>query len=435
MEKENENQEENEKKMLNKKLMTLFFGIDKERRDLSDKLNIIPCEKISILSELSSDNNKIFISSYGEMYFQQVILKKTLFKNQEFMKKLLFILAKIVHPNIQLYYGCMFIKFNSSFISSDNHYDNYECFLVFEYIPLKKIKELGYLKDILSSNEIIYFKIILMDKLAQILSYLYMSNCPYLLINVKNILLNSKLLSDKYQHLKIIYGDYNNYIINDLIKLIKIGNFIKYSNKFHLNPIDNESLEEISFHSPEILKYILNDTNNLVELYENSFLEKSDIWSFGCFIFFLFFEKNPYHEINCKNELIHKIIKEENFLKSQNINIENNNNIMKEICKCIKLCTNKNEDFRPSFNEIIPVIENLKRNFYKNYLSNEKKEEMKINVNDYYKEFSYYQLSKYQESNIMNEEIKKYKKIEEQIKISEEQINNLKKSIIINNKK
>jgi hypothetical protein len=60
---------------------------------------------------------------------------------------------------------------------------------------------------------------------------------------------------------------------------------------------------------------------------------------------------------------------------------------------------------------------------------------MKINVNDYYKEFSYYQLSKYQESNIMNEEIKKYKKIEEQIKISEEQINNLKKSIIINNKK
>ena len=51
------------------------------------------------------------------------------------------------------------------------------------------------------------------------------------------------------------------------------------------------------------------------------------------------------------------------------------------------------------------------------------------------KEFSYYQLSKYQESNIMNEEIKKYKKIEEQIKISEEQINNLKKSIIINNKK
>ena len=107
MEKENENQEENEKKMLNKKLMTLFFGIDKERRDLSDKLNIIPCEKISILSELSSDNNKIFISSYGEMYFQQVILKKTLFKNQEFMKKLLFILAKIVHPNIQLYYGFM----------------------------------------------------------------------------------------------------------------------------------------------------------------------------------------------------------------------------------------------------------------------------------------------------------------------------------------
>ena len=427
-----ENETENSTKLLNKKLMKLFLGNDKERRDLSDKLNIISPDVISILSEVSSANN-IFISSYGEMYFKYVIIKKIIFKNQEFMKKLLFILAKIVHPNIQLYYGCMFKKNNSSFISTNN--DNYDFYLVFEYIPSIKIKELGYLKEILTPNEIIYFKIILIDKLAQILSYLYMSNCPYLLINVKNILLNSKLLSDKYQHLKIIYGDYNNYIINDLIKLIKIGNFIKYSNKFHLNPIDNESLEEISFHSPEILKYILNDTNNLVELYENSFLEKSDIWSFGCFIFFLFFEKNPYHEINCKNELIHKIIKEENFLKSQNINIENNNNIMKEICKCIKLCTNKNEDFRPSFNEIIPVIENLKRNFYKNYLSNEKKEEMKINVNDYYKEFSYYQLSKYQESNIMNEEIKKYKKIEEQIKISEEQINNLKKSIIINNKK
>jgi hypothetical protein len=71
-----------------------------------------------------------------------------------------------------------------------------------------------------------------MDKLAQILSYLYMSNCPYLFINTKNVLLNSKLLTDKYQHLKIIYSDYNSYINNDLIKLIKIGNFLKYNKKF-----------------------------------------------------------------------------------------------------------------------------------------------------------------------------------------------------------
>ena len=54
---------------------------------------------------------------------------------------------------------------------------------------------------------------------------------------------------------------------------------------------------------------------------------------------------------------------------------------------------------------------------------------MKININDYYKEFSYYQLSKYQESNIMNEEITKYKKLEEEIKISEKQIQNIKNKI------
>ena len=402
-----ENETENSTKLLNKKLMKLFLGNDKERRDLSDKLNIISPDVISILSEVSSANN-IFISSYGEMYFKYVIIKKIIFKNQEFMKKLLFILAKIVHPNIQLYYGCMFKKNNSSFISTNN--DNYDFYLVFEYIPSIKIKELGYLKEILTPNEIIYFKIILIDKLAQILSYLYMSNCPYLFINTKNVLLNSKLLTDKYQHLKIIYSDYNSYINNDLIKLIKIGNFLKYNKKFHLNPLDIESIDEISFHSPELIKYLINDENDMIELYENSFLEKSDIWSFGCFIFFLFFEKNPYKDINSKNELINKIIEEENFLKSQNINIENENNVIKDIIKCIKLCTYKNEDFRPCFNDIIPVIDNIKKNFYNEFLSNEKKEQMKININDYYKEFSYYQLSKYQESNIMNEEITKYKK-------------------------
>jgi hypothetical protein len=422
-----ENETENSTKLLNKKLMKLFLGNDKERRDLSDKLNIISPDVISILSEVSSANN-IFISSYGEMYFKYVIIKKIIFKNQEFMKKLLFILAKIVHPNIQLYYGCMFKKNNSSFISTNN--DNYDFYLVFEYIPSIKIKELGYLKEILTPNEIIYFKIILIDKLAQILSYLYMSNCPYLFINTKNVLLNSKLLTDKYQHLKIIYSDYNSYINNDLIKLIKIGNFLKYNKKFHLNPLDIESIDEISFHSPELIKYLINDENDMIELYENSFLEKSDIWSFGCFIFFLFFEKNPYKDINSKNELINKIIEEENFLKSQNINIENENNVIKDIIKCIKLCTYKNEDFRPCFNDIIPVIDNIKKNFYNEFLSNEKKEQMKININDYYKEFSYYQLSKYQESNIMNEEITKYKKLEEEIKISEKQIQNIKNKII-----
>ena len=422
-----ENETENSTKLLNKKLMKLFLGNDKERRDLSDKLNIISPDVISILSEVSSANN-IFISSYGEMYFKYVIIKKIIFKNQEFMKKLLFILAKIVHPNIQLYYGCMFKKNNSSFISTNN--DNYDFYLVFEYIPSIKIKELGYLKEILTPNEIIYFKIILIDKLAQILSYLYMSNCPYLFINTKNVLLNSKLLTDKYQHLKIIYSDYNSYINNDLIKLIKIGNFLKYNKKFHLNPLDIESIDEISFHSPELIKYLINDENDMIELYENSFLEKSDIWSFGCFIFFLFFEKNPYKDINSKNELINKIIEEENFLKSQNINIENENNVIKDIIKCIKLCTYKNEDFRPCFNDIIPFIDNIKKNFYNEFLSNEKKEQMKININDYYKEFSYYQLSKYQESNIMNEEITKYKKLEEEIKISEKQIQNIKNKII-----
>ena len=54
---------------------------------------------------------------------------------------------------------------------------------------------------------------------------------------------------------------------------------------------------------------------------------------------------------------------------------------------------------------------------------------MKINLNDYYKEFSYYQLSKYQESNIMNEEIRKYKKLEEEIKISEEQIQKIRNNL------
>ena len=86
---------------------------------------------------------------------------------------------------------------------------------------------------------------------------------------MKNVLLNSKLLTDKYQHLKIIYSNSDTYS-NDLIKLIKIGNFLKYNLKFDLNPLDNESIEEISFHSPEILKYLSNkDKNILIEFYYN----------------------------------------------------------------------------------------------------------------------------------------------------------------------
>ena len=152
-------------------------------------------------------------------------------------------------------------------------------------------------------------------------------------------------------------------------------------------------------------------------------------------LFFLFFEKIPYYNINDKNQLINFIIKEDNFIKNQNFNFENESNIIKDIIKVIKLCTNINEDFRPSFKDIIPIIEKIKINFYNEFLNNEKKEKMKINLNDYYKEFSYYQLSKYQESNIMNEEIRKYKKLEEEIKISEEQIQKIRNNLhLIKNK-
>ena len=109
------------------------------------------------------------------------------------------------------------------------------------------------------------------------------------------------------------------------MKITNIGTYLKYkylgSRYYSLN---DESLKDLSYFSPEFFEFILDE--NIKTFPDNlSLLEKWDIYSFGCLLFYIFFKKEPYFfiidDINFREELkLKKLIetknKEMNFLKT-----------------------------------------------------------------------------------------------------------------------
>src|SRR5437868_6043402 len=90
-----------------KNMIEQFLGSD--NTDLNSKLNIIENQHLLEVNEISFFNS-IYSEYYGEMYYNFVIVRKFIFTNKEFLKHILTAVAKIVHPNIQIFYGLMFNK-------------------------------------------------------------------------------------------------------------------------------------------------------------------------------------------------------------------------------------------------------------------------------------------------------------------------------------
>lgn len=391
------------------------FSNEKDRKDFLNKLNIIDIQNVNILFSLTK-NNIITADLYGTMSFNYVIIRKILYLNPIFIKILLLTLSKIVHPNIQMYYGLMF------------HSEKY--YIILEYINSINLDEISYLNSLLDIKEILYLKILIISRIAQTLSFMYDSECPYLMINPRNIILNYKLLTDTHQHLKVIYCE-NSYIETNLIKLTQIGLFLKYDKQYkEISILENEDVYDMKYHSPEMISYLLNDKYSTLP--NNKVLEFWDVWSFGCLVYEIFTEINPYNDIDSKNEVINTLLNERNFKVSHQKEIElflNRNNSynesIQEIIKLISSCTSF--DNRINFHFLVKQIEDIRSKFKDKYFNKEEIEKNKDKVNQM--DFQNYHLPKFEEINLLDQQIKLFTSLDQQIKKSESEIKYLNKKL------
>lgn len=401
-----------------------FLGSDD--RNLNDKLNIIESSAMLAINEIN-EFNSIFSESYGEMYYNFVIVRKYIYTNREFLKHLLNALAKIVHPNIQIFYGLMFTE---EFDNKDNYAMTY-LNIILEYFNGINLNDIHHLSPSLSPKEDIYIKLVILQKIAQTLSFLYKSNCPHLMINGKNIKLNHNLIINKHQCGKIIYCS-NSYIENNLIKLNEVGSFLKYNKIYKVFSLESEDIYEISYHSPEILRYF--EDNDTEELEKNTTkLEGIDVWSFGCLAFELFTGKRPFYEIEDKKHLI-KTILNNDFAKNNEKHLkeilENKENIVAQmVVDLIMYCTSSKDKQRIGFTQIIKLLEEANKKYFTTNFSKEEIEESKKNI--YEKDLGYFDFKKYEDMVNLEEYITKCFELSTQLKMIEEEIdekdNNYKK--------
>ena len=193
-----------------------------------------------------------------------------------------------------------------------------------------------------------------------------------------------------------------------------------YLNKKYYS-INDESLEDISYFSPELLKFILDE--NIKIFPDNlNLIEKWDVYSFGCLLFFIFYKMHPYffiidENINLNKEkklkqLINIKFQEVNFLETNKSHInEKVNNMDDDIDKLIERCTSNKIELRPNFNEILNILNNKIKPMMKESNNNSK---------DIFHDYSFYQLSKYNDELILKKEIIKNQKLKNELN----QINN-----------
>lgn len=393
--------------------LKIIFKNDRERRDITERLNIIADKNVSFLYDID-EYNKVYKESYGTMYFNYVTIRQILYSNSNFVKNLLYTLAKIVHPNIQMYYGLMF--------KGDN------CYIVLENVASINLNEMEYLNYILNEKEILYLKIQILSRIAQTLSFLYESECPYLFTNCHNIKLNYKLLADKHQHLKVIYCE-NAYIESNLIKLTQIGMYLQFDKQYKdIYSIINEEIYDITYHSPEMLLYLTNNTTN--EFPNVKQLQLWDVWSFGCLIYEVIFWENAYKDIYNREELIKRIVEEEDFMKSHRDVLgkykeSKYGESVKELVELIGWCTCK--EGRICFKKIVELLEKIRNEFKAKNFNEKEINDNKEKVNSM--DFQYYHLPKFEEINLLDLQIKEFHSLDEDIAKTEKEIKYLKSKL------
>ena len=392
-------------------------------------------------------HNLLINDKIGQIDFNPVIIRKFLpdiseQENIEFYNKYFQIISKIAHPTIQIFYGIL----NKSEQNSNSNIE-----IVLEYIPSDFDEVQIFIKKCLIGNNINY---LIINKISEVLSFIYECGYPYLMLYPDNIKFNNKLFKQYFQvdeDSTYLYSINKNYFSdpskifnNNFMKIINIGTYLKYKNPIYKKyySLKEQYLTDICYFSPELLKLILDEKTSFPE--DLNILEKYDIYSFGCLLFYIFYQKHPYfYIINNKNKskednlkaLIGIILSEEDFLKTQIKHLESEesdgvkNNVPDEIIKLINVCTSKEVQLRPSFNNILEDLNNQIKELTKNSTNNNK-----YSSKDIFHDYSFCQLSKYNEDLIIAKEIMKNKKLKEELTDIEQEYKNAKEIFIKNNK-
>ena len=389
-------------------------------------------------------HNLLMNDKIGQIDFNPVIIRKFFpdiseHENIEFYSKYFQIVSKIAHPTIQIFYGIL----NKG---EQNNNTNVE--IILEYIPSDFDEVQIFIKKCLIGNNINY---LIINKISEVLSYIYECGYPYLMLYPDNIKFNNKLFKQYFQvdeDSTYLYSINKNYFSdpskifnNNFMKIINIGTYLKYKNPIYKKyySLKDQYLTDICYFSPELLKLILDRKSNFPE--DLNILEKYDTYSFGCLLFYIFYQKHPYfYIINNKNKskednfkiLIDIILSEEDFLKTQIKQLENYGvkiDVPDAIIKLINVCTSKEVELRPSFNSILEDLNNQIKELTKNSANNNK-----YSSKDIFHDYSFCQLSKYNEDLIIAKEIMKNKKLKEELTDIEQEYKNEKELFIKNNK-
>ena len=398
-------------KTLNKKEKENTF------KELEKNLNII-CriypETITPLFDINQKENSLFEDKIGQIDFNTIIIRKynpDINNNLLFYNKYFQILSKIVYPSIQIFYG----------ILNQPEQNNFE--IILEYAPSTFEEVQIFISKCLNGNEINY---LIISKISEVLSYIYECGFPYLMLYPNNIKFNNKLfkqyfkVSEDSNYLYAINKDYfsnpSKIFNNNFMKIINIGTYLKYKNldkKYY--SIKNESLKNISYFSPEFLRFILDDNIKVIPK-DINLLEKWDVYSFGCLLFYIFYKKDPYffiiEDINIDDDnklkkLIEVKYNETNFLKTHiNYLKEEVKDIPNDIICLIECCTSNNIESRPKFNDILNNLNNKIKPLMNESNNNSK---------DIFHDYSFYQLAKYNDDLILKKEIIKNQKLENEL--------------------
>ena len=380
-------------KIYPKTITHLFYNIQGENKLYTDKISQI-------------DFNSIIIRKYNPQLNENNILV---------YNKYFETLSKVVYPSIQIFYGILSNK------EKDNNNNNIE--IVLEYIPSDFEEVQTFISKCLNGNSINY---LIISKISEVLSYIYECGYPYLMLNPCNIKFNNKLFKQYFKvnedsnYLYAINKDYfsnpSRIFNNNFMKIINLGTYLKYKylNKNYYS-IHDEPLEDICYFSPELLKFILDEDIKTFPVNLN-LLEKWDVYSFGCLVFYIFYQRYPYfYVINDMNldkekklkQLIDIKYQETNFLKINKSHInEVINNIDDDIDKLIERCTSDKIELRPNFNEILNLLNNKIQPLMK---------EVNNNSKDIFHDYSFYQLSKYNDELILKKEIIKNQKLKNEL--------------------
>jgi hypothetical protein len=386
-------------------------------KELEKNLNII-CriypETITPLFDINQKENSLFEDKIGQIDFNTIIIRKynpDINNNLLFYNKYFQILSKIVYPSIQIFYG----------ILNQPEQNNFE--IILEYVPSTFEEVQIFISKCLNGNEINY---LIISKISEVLSYIYECRFPYLMLYPNNIKFNNKLfkqyfkVSEDSNYLYAINKDYfsnpSKIFNNNFMKIINIGTYLKYKNldkKYY--SIKDESLKNISYFSPEFLRFILDDNIKVIPK-DINLLEKWDVYSFGCLLFYIFYKKDPYffiiEDINIDDDnklkkLIEVKYNETNFLKTHiNYLKEEVKDIPNDIICLIECCTSNNIESRPKFNDILNNLNNKIKPLMNESNNNSK---------DIFHDYSFYQLAKYNDDLILKKEIIKNQKLENEL--------------------